>query len=81
MNLVAVGCIALCLFSDIEVQKEFLRDGLSDLIAREWNHAISDDRTVLRYGDIRGTCTDINEYEVEMAHRRRYQHVYSSYRL
>ena len=69
-DVLSVRRLALDVLSDVEVEKVLTRDGLGDLVARHRHHAVGDDRAVARDGDVRCACADIDEHEIQMAHRR-----------
>ena len=75
MHTLAVCRLPFDVLRHIEIEQEILADGLGDLIACLRHHAVGDDGAVLRDGDIARACADIDEHEVEVAHRRRDEHV------
>ena len=71
----AFGCLALDALSHIEIEQEMLRDRLGDLITGQRHHAIGYDGAIARDGHVRGAGADIDEHEVQMTHRDRYQDI------
>ena len=77
----SLGGLPFDFFCHIEVQQEFLGNGLGDFITGQGYHAVGGDGAVLGDGHVGGACADIHQHQVQMAHGGRNKHVDGGDRL
>ena len=62
-------------FRHFEVQQQLRRQFFGDFIAGSRHHAVADDRAVAGDRHVGGSGPDIDQHQIEMAHRWRNQHI------